>query len=121
MKETVSERKNDPSEQEFKALCALINDETGRTFSALTRELKSLLRRSPRWKDWLAEHPEEAASPKLAQILEESQWEIIEEFFQKQMWKGTQGFELEESLCLLSTFTEPLLNPQRTIAGVLDA
>ena len=62
MKETVPEIKKDPSEQEFKALCALINDETGRTLSALTRELKALLRRSSGWKDWLAAHPEDSAS-----------------------------------------------------------
>lgn len=114
-------------ENDFQALCSLVVEEEGKTFTLVSNQFKQILKREPRWQEWIASKKEFSTDWKILQLIEENHWEAIEQSYQKIMVRGEDHLDLEEGLFLLSSFSdgkikrEEIAEPLDQMAGELTA
>lgn len=94
------------TEDQFKSLCSLLEDQSGKTFSALSRNFKALIRQEPKWRQWLEMNGHLSANFKIRQLLDEIQWEDLEIAVKNLMAEGIESLDLEEGLYILSNFSD---------------
>ena len=107
------------SEKEFRSLCSLLEEESGKTLNVLSQNFKNLIRKDPAWQLYLKSNLDPSTWNRVHQLMEEVRAEQLEHSIHHLLRGGVARVDLEEGCWALAEYGDPSAT-RAQIQGPLD-